>query len=331
MTARKRPAAVVEKALDEDASVASQKKPRVSNEASQTRLLEVLASIREGLSKEKKYTAQLEALTKTAETLMNSWDLWIAGHRYRIAELESYVHSSSHVDPYTHGDEGQGSCGVWYFHRKGGSYKSGSFKGLDLACGNKDAGVHAGLLLRAVIDCSSDEIVEGPCLVVDRILKLSGHASIASFAAGRSAAELSAVTTENLELREADCPRADSVCTASRVGLVLREDEQATATVRTHSSGRPSEYCTRPYRFSVAPSRLSKFRSGFAAYAHLRGDAELVTKLQIPKQHCEKYLAAVDAGKKSKDVAKWVNRNVSTQPELCEMIGALHGVLQSLP
>eukprot|EP00438_Fugacium_kawagutii_P019613 Skav232786 [mRNA] locus=scaffold614:202164:202508:- [translate_table: standard] len=67
----------------------------------------------------------------------------------------------------------QASCGVWYFHKKGGTYKSGSFKGMDLACGDKEGNVFAGLLLRAVID-PSDKLIEGPCLVVDKILELNG-------------------------------------------------------------------------------------------------------------------------------------------------------------
>ena len=111
------------------------------------------------------------------------------------------MHSSHHADPYAHGDEGcfgqfsdfprvlswpisvrsqtkapqprQTSCGVWYFHRKGGTYKSGSFKGMDLACGDKDKNVFAGLLLRAVLD-PSDKLIEGPCLVVDKILEMNG-------------------------------------------------------------------------------------------------------------------------------------------------------------
>lgn len=45
---------------------------------------------------------------------------------------------------------------------------------MDLACGDKEQNVFAGLLVRAVID-SSDKLIEGPCLVVDKILELNGH------------------------------------------------------------------------------------------------------------------------------------------------------------
>ena len=120
--------------------------------------------------------------------------------------MDSNVHSDAHADPYTHGDEGQLCCGCWYFHRKGGSYKSGSFKGMDLACGDSATGTHAGLLVRSIMDCDADNLIEGPCLVVDHILRLSGKDSIASFAAGRAAAQLSAVDTEQLFLCKANCP-----------------------------------------------------------------------------------------------------------------------------
>lgn len=139
----------------------------------------------------------------------------IAGQQFRIVEVEAYVHSPHHADPYAHGDEGsfgnakncqpgcvflfwvpktcfffftavplaliktmidmprQATCGNWYFHKKGGTYKSGSFKGMDLACGDKESNVFAGFLLRAIID-SSEKLIEGPCLVVDKILELNG-------------------------------------------------------------------------------------------------------------------------------------------------------------
>ena len=48
---------------------------------------------------------------------------------------------------------------------------------MDLACGDKEHNVFAGLLIRAVID-SADKLIEGPCLVVDKILELNGSSDI---------------------------------------------------------------------------------------------------------------------------------------------------------
>lgn len=327
MPTLKRPAIAVS-----ETSVASPaKKPcPVSQPADEVeeKLKNTLACLRSGLAESKNsYTSQVEALNSAAAALMNSWDLWIAGQPFRIVEVEAYVHSPHHADPYAHGDEGQATCGNWYFHKKGGTYKSGSFKGMDLACGDKESNVFAGLLLRAIID-SSEKLIEGPCLVVDKILELNGKASIADFASGRSAAELSALSTEGLFLAPAVESRSHAVRSAARVGLVLREEDGGPKTPKTHMHGRPIEFCTRPYRFSTAPARLTKYRSGFVASAHLAGTND--DKLGLSEQNFAKYVKSTEDGKSSSDPSKWFNKKITTQPELCELIGTCHGVLASL-
>lgn len=70
---------------------------------------------------------------------------------------------------------------------------------------------------------------------------------------------------------------------SARVGLVLRDETLEGP--QTHMPpgwgpesdgarhGRPVEFCARPYRFSTVAARLTKFRSGFVATAHLAGAA----------------------------------------------------------
>mmetsp|Transcript_51611 Transcript_51611/g.119956 ORF Transcript_51611/g.119956 Transcript_51611/m.119956 type:complete len:262 (+) Transcript_51611:3-788(+) len=251
---------------------------------------------------------------------MNQWDLWIGDKPHCIAELEAYVHAPAHQDPYTHGDEGQNCCGAWYFHRKGGSFKAGSFKGLDLACGDGARGVSAGLLLRSVrpLEPASAKVTEGPSLLVDLILKLNERASISEFVSGRSAAELNAEATEGLCLKRAASPRTDSVWPAPRVGLVLRQDEQG----KTHmAGGRPADFVARFYRFSTVPTRLSKFRGGFGVAAYLGAGvaaSELATQLGMPKM--VEYAAAADRGR-CKLPEEFADKQISTQPDLCELVG----------
>lgn len=327
----KRPASVVSEPVEEADGESSKKQcsatePLASPEVDK-KLKEMLLCLSSGLAKS--YASQVEALAAAAAQLMNAWDLWIAGKAFRVAEVEAYVHSPHHADPYAHGDEGQTTCGVWYFHRKGGTYKSGSFKGMDLACGDKAGNVFAGLLLRAVID-PLDKLIEGPCLVVDKILELNGKESIAAFAAGRAAADLPAVSTEGLRLAPAAEPRSDPVRSSARVGLVLRQEATEDAKgPKTHMQGRPIEFCTRPYRFSTVASRLTKYRSGFVATAHLSGASD-GDKLGLSDQNFAKYAKSAEDGKSSGDPSKWFNKKISTQPELCELIGACHGVLASL-
>ncbi|CAE8716239.1 unnamed protein product [Polarella glacialis] len=256
---------------------------------------------------------------------MNGWDLLIAGRRHLLVEIEAYVHSSAHPDPYTHGDEGQLCFGAWYFHKKGGSYKSGSFKGLDLACGCAGREVYAGLLVRSVMDAQSSDVTEGPCLVVDRILKLTGKSSIADLVAGRAAAQLPADGLQGqLQLVSAAAPRNARLWKAPRVGLVLREEGAGA----THSEGRPVQFCARCYRFSTVPQRLRKWRVGFAAAAYLAGDEEAAHRLGLPKCRLQEYFSAVDAGVTHSDPRRFVGKKLVAQADLCEVLGASQSSLR---
>eukprot|EP00756_Hemistasia_phaeocysticola_P051380 Hpha_TRINITY_DN26552_c0_g1::TRINITY_DN26552_c0_g1_i1::g.112894::m.112894 len=147
--------------------------------------------------------SQLSTLKGIAEELLCRWELVIGGVRHRLMEIEAYVHSDAHVDPYTHSDPHQQHSGSWYFHRRGGTYKEASFKGMDLAAGSVADGVFAGLLIRAVKALESDEVTEGPCLVVNRILELTKKKNIAEFVAGRDISELRATDIPELRLMRA--------------------------------------------------------------------------------------------------------------------------------
>lgn len=295
-------------------------------------LKDVLQPVSSGLAAYSGYEAQQKALCGVAEELMNKWDLLIAGQRHRIVELESYVHSTTHADPYTHGDAGQLITGGWYFHKKGGSFKSGTFKGMDLACGGGlGSGIHAGFLVRAIQE-TGGRIIEGPCLVVDEILKLNGAASIAAFVASRDVPDLPADSLQELHLEPAVLPRYYKCWTAPRVGLVLRQEEDADPSKprATHSVGRPVAFCARAYRFSTRPEKLSKFRSGFAAMLRADGadTSQVAKQLSIPAKKLQEYMEAVDKGKLESDPFKFVNKSLNTQPELCEFVGACKSSLQ---
>lgn len=92
--------------------------------------------------------------------------------RHRIAELEFYYNTAVFPDPYPHGDELQRTAGQWcgarqfhpspliatcgnrsvhfcrYFHRTGGTYRSGTFKGLDITIGTDEKN-YGGILIRS--------------------------------------------------------------------------------------------------------------------------------------------------------------------------------------
>lgn len=96
-------------------------------------------------------------------------------HFLRPVEVELYLHNSEHPDPYVHRDEEQLTNMSWYFHRfKNGTYKAGTFKGLDLTLGDGKS-TYCGILIRSIAVTAADgstSIIEGPCKTVDYILGL---------------------------------------------------------------------------------------------------------------------------------------------------------------
>jgi 3-methyladenine DNA glycosylase Mpg len=107
-----------------------------------------------------------------AEKIINSCQLSVNGTNFWISEIEFYLHSPKHPDPCVHCNEDQLLKFSFYFHRSGKSktsgYKGGTFKGVDLTFG--DGEIYFGILIRTIEN--ENEIVEGPCRVVNKILEL---------------------------------------------------------------------------------------------------------------------------------------------------------------
>nr|CAG8508502.1 8205_t:CDS:2 [Entrophospora candida] len=135
---------------------------------------------------EKHYCEQFK---KIAEYLINDVILYLPKNKkYQIIELEFYFNTLEnnsnnnvllHCDPYSHQHEHQKTSGEWYFHRVGKfGYRGGTRKGIDITFGNENA--YGGILIRSIkriIDNEDDdenELIEGPSLIVDEILRLCG-------------------------------------------------------------------------------------------------------------------------------------------------------------
>src|SRR5690242_14156776 len=112
---------------------------------------------------------------KIATALLTSARLVVGGEPHRLVEIECYYHGPDHPDPFAHRDPVQLHLGRWYFHRTGGVYRSGSFKGLDVAFG--DGHSHAGLLIRGV-ETAAGTLIDGPSLTVDHVLRKSGYRNV---------------------------------------------------------------------------------------------------------------------------------------------------------
>lgn len=112
-----------------------------------------------------------------AAALLLQTDLVVAGRRHAILELEFYASSPSHPDPFAHGEAPQRTNGRWYFHRRSGSYRGGSFKGLDVTFG--PVGDVGGILIRT-LEAPDGARINGPSLCVDHLLERTGAASVAA-------------------------------------------------------------------------------------------------------------------------------------------------------
>jgi len=244
-----------------------------------------------------------------AAFLLKSCRLVVAGQPHRLVEIEFYYHGPGHYDPFTHCDAMQARFGHWYFHRTGGQYRGGSFKGLDLTIG--DGPAHGGVLLRG-LETPDGQRVEGPSLLVDHLLKLTREAKVAALDATLAARP---VWDQNsvLHLGPLPAPEARPIYRSARVGLSLR-----TATI---DSERPL-FVLQPYRFLTEPKRTSKGKLLLALALHAQGlpAAEIQRLTGCPRPSLERYRADFDAGRLEKDFHAYLGREWNARD-----LGRLHG------
>jgi hypothetical protein len=206
-----------------------------------------------------------------AKRILNESILLINNIPHYICEVEFYLYSVNHPDPFTHKDKEQSIPNNWYFHKKGGNYKSGTFKGLDMTFRpnvityNKKYGMYGGMLIRSISkltseeddngngDNSKDDFIEGPCRVVDYILKLCNESSVKDFV-NKYGVEIK----DNESLRIA--PRIDlnsedycahNIYNSPRVGLTLKDPKEFALR---------KEYIMQNYRYLVYPHKYKRNR-----------------------------------------------------------------------
>lgn len=135
-----------------------------------------------------------------------------------------------HNDTFTHGDSLQLKNGCWYFHRFGKSFKSGTYKGLDLAFGREEQKIYGGILIRA-IEPVAGEFIEGPCRSVDTILRLNSskdeQMTEVKHLVPKEDFSWNAFNPESrLYLREASEKFKTRILRAPRVGLTLNKYDE---------------------------------------------------------------------------------------------------------
>jgi hypothetical protein len=262
------------------------------------------------LLRERNRTDALDAwFTGIAERLLNGCRLMTGRRALRLVEIEFYWWSAAHCDPFTHRDPIQFSIGHWYFHRTRGTYRGGSFKGLDLTFGQGESS--GGILIRG-LETPEGALVDGPSLCVDHLLDATGAESVAQL--DRAANDRLAWEGENpLLLRARDEDDKRPLVRSPRVGLLLkrvRDREDAT------------RYVMRPYRYLSEPRRTRKGKWHVVLALHAGGESiEAIGRMtNCPRHTIERYVADFEAGRKAADFAPYFGRGLAPA-ELCRLYG----------
>lgn len=254
---------------------------------------------------------------RIADQLLNHSRLIVAQDPHRFTEIEFYYHGPEHLDIFAHRDPLQLECGRWYFHKTGGVYRSGSFKGFDLTFG--DGTAHGGILIRG-IEKPDGELVDGPSLCVDHLLGQTGHKTVSSLdqaIAGRPAWDFDSPVT----LAESPVGFGKTMYRCGRVGLSLKKHKAGTEP--------GPKFIMRRYRYLSEPKRIKKGKQYLVLGMHVEGrSAEVIAATTgTPKGSVAKYIADFEAGRKSTDFTPYFGAELGPK-ELCQLHGtwaAAHG------
>lgn len=249
--------------------------------------------------------------TRIASHLLSASHLMVGAEPHRFVEIEFYYFSEHHPDPFAHRNPLQLECGRWYFHRTGGTYRNGSFKGLDLTFG--DGKAFGGILVRS-IETPDGRLIDGPSLCVDHLLAATGTKSVEYLddAIGHRAAW---ETSCPLALRELDAERPSGIVRSARVGLSLKKQHAESL-----------RYLMRPYRYLTETRRVRKGKLHLVLALHAQGiDPEQIREITgCPRKSIGHYIDDFELGRKEEDVTPYLGIDLGPK-HLCR----LHGIISA--
>jgi hypothetical protein len=252
-------------------------------------------------------------LSSLARRLLNAARLVVAGEPYRLVEVETYYHSGDHPDPFSHRDPIQLESGRWYFHRTGGVYRSGSFKGLDVTFG--DGAAYGGILFRG-FETPEARLVDGPSLLVNHLLVKTGNRTVASL--DQSLAKRAAWDDGGVIRLAPIDDEARPVFTSARVGLSFKRVRPTPENVR---------FLLRPYRFLTEPRRIAKGKVLLVLALHRAGhpEADIKRLTGCPITAIRRHVMAFREGATTTDAAAFAGKDLGSRE-----LGLLHGLGASL-
>lgn len=189
-----------------------------------------------------------------ATYLLKQFKMKIGENVCSLEEVEIYYNSKDHKDDYTHKNKDQLTNAMWYFHQyPNGTYKSGTYKGLDITFGNgKD--IYGGVLIRSIENTTTNEFITGPCNVVTYILKKLECEEITDLV--KKMKTLEVLNEKNpFYLTIQPTQENTQIFTGPRVGLSLKYPT----------------YLIKEYRYLKQPSKIPKCRTTIISSLHLGG------------------------------------------------------------
>jgi len=252
--------------------------------------LETILSLESKIYQEKSYH---QIFTILAEKLLNHYCIIVNQKPLRICEIEFYLKTPKHQDIFTHCDKDQQIFNRWYFHRQNGkSYKSGTYKGLDLTFGysKQHNNIYGGILIRSIKDLETDKLIEGPCKVVDYILKLTDCKSIQELVTNCQKMNEQS-NNETIHAKKLDnnsllyiTPyklQDEQVYYGPRVGITLKIDHQLRR-----------KYIMKDYRYLIFPDQIKKYKNTIALslYHQNISKEDIMEELNIKQYYLDRYI-----------------------------------------
>jgi hypothetical protein len=243
-----------------------------------------------------------------ARRLLLGTRLLVADKPHRLTEIEFYYHCPAHPDIFAHRDPVQKTPGRWYFHRTRGTYRGGSFKGLDLSFG--DPAAFGGVLFRG-LEAPGGTLIDGPSLLVDHLLARTGAGTVAGLdqTIGARLAWDNTSPLRLTEIAEEDRP----IYRCPRVGLSLK---------RARNSGEAERFVLCSYRLLTEPRRIAKGKPQIVLGQHVLGSSEeeIHRITGCPLRTVSRYVADFEAGRGQPDFGPFRGRDL-TPADLCRLYG----------
>ncbi|AYV79884.1 MAG: hypothetical protein Gaeavirus1_21 [Gaeavirus sp.] len=213
-----------------------------------------------------KCTSIEDKFTTLATVLLTQFKLQINDITCTIEEVEIYYNSPNHKDEYTHKNKDQLANSKWYFHQyPNGTYKSGTYKGLDITFGN-GLDTYGGVLIRSIQNVTTKEFITGPCNTVNYILMQTNSTDTTDLVSKMK--DLHITNNDNpIYLIHDEQHEHATIFAGPRVGLSLKH---------------PS-FLLKEYRYLKQPSKIPKYRSTIISSLHNKKtsikDIAILTKL----------------------------------------------------